>query len=163
MAAATNSRKNSKRTIKVTRKIGPKTAALLREYGPDTQGMEMPEPNPKLTPEQQKAKDAAYIERQKAKQYHGAPIVATRLFERKMPQFKNCSAVMMIAVNDKTGTFTAMNLYNDILPASFRPEVYTYEIKQPKLDRKLEQMREVEPDEFPEFVTTAAARRRNGK
>src|SRR5690348_12071384 len=92
MATATKSRRNSKHQIKA-RKIGPKTARVMENY-PDTEGMEMPEANPKLTPEQPKRKDAAYIERQKAKQYQGAPIAATRLFERKMVEFRNCEAVV---------------------------------------------------------------------
>ena len=153
MAVATRNRKSSRKAnVRVTRKIGAKTRRILG------QGIVLNEPIGEQL--------AARIDGNKPAKitsYQGAPIAASRLFERKLDQFKNCKAVMMIAVNDNAGTFTTMNVYNDNLPASFRPEIYTYAIKQPKLDRKLEEMREIEVDEFPPFVTNAAGRKRSRK
>src|SRR4051812_41079377 len=60
--------------------------ARVAEYGPDTGGDEMPEPTA-TDPAEQKARDVAYLERQKARAYHGAPVPATAVYRRRMDEF----------------------------------------------------------------------------
>jgi hypothetical protein len=134
-------------------------------YGPNTEGMELPEPGPELTPEQQMAKDAEYVGRQKAKAnarcYSGRPIEATRLFTRRLQQFKNTDAAVLVAVNDHAGTVTYLNTYRaGELPASYDPKYYTFQINEKKLAKKIEQMAEVEVTEWPPFVAPAVRSRR---
>ena len=92
------------------------------------------------------------------KTYQGRPIEATRLFVRKMPQFKNCKAEVYMAVNEKDKTVTFMNVYNGLLKASYQPAHYTYEFNPKVHNQKMEEMKELEVVDFPSFVVNAHAR-----
>jgi hypothetical protein len=92
--------------------------------------------------------------------YSGAPIEATRLFMRPMPEFRNCKAEMYMAVNEKDQTVTFMNVYNGHLKASYQPDHYTYAFNPKVHNKKMEEMEEVELVDFPPFVVNAHARRK---
>jgi len=92
--------------------------------------------------------------------YSRAPIEATRLFVRPMPQFKNCKAEMYMAVNEKEQTVTFMNVYNGLLKASYQAAHYTYAFNPKVHNKKMEEMEEVEVVDFPPFVVNAHSRRK---
>ena len=62
-----------------------------------------------------------------------------------------------MVINDHTNTVTHANTYNGELKASYRPEVYTYPIKEKVVARKAETMIEVEVDEWPTWTTPAVS------
>lgn len=100
--------------------------------------------------------------------YAGAPIPATRLFRKDLP-FGNCDAVCFLALNEIAGTATYINAYGkkgsgEVQPrSSFDPATYTYPIKLKVIDKKMNEMEEVEPDSFPSFITNAHAAKRRGR
>jgi hypothetical protein len=99
------------------------------------------------------------------KLYQGAPIPCNRLFVRKMDEFRNCEAWAWMAINDKEGTVTYGNSYGPdygAFRASYQPEVYTFPIKEKVVAKKIDTMKELDPDQWPSFFTTAG-RKRKGK
>lgn len=92
--------------------------------------------------------------------YKGAPIAATKVYRRKMVEFKNCDAEAWMIVNDVTGTVTHANTYNGILKASYNPDHYTYPINEKVIGKKLDNMIEVEsPADYPTWIVLAIAKK----
>lgn len=94
--------------------------------------------------------------------YAGSPIPATKVFVRKMTEFKNCDAECWLLVNDKEGTYTFANTYNSQLKASYNPIHYTYQLNeaaQKKIDKKTKNMTEVEADQWPQWITAPRTRK----
>jgi hypothetical protein len=87
-------------------------------------------------------------------------ITCTRLFTRKMSEFKNCKAEMVMALDEKNGVVIYANLYNGILPNSFKPEAYTYSLDSKhvatKVEKRKNELTEIEdPAEWPHYFTSA--------
>ena len=94
----------------------------------------------------------------KATEYTGKPIEATRLYTRKMIEFKNTEAAVFMAINDDKNTVTYLNTYKGgILPASYNPETYTYILKEKVIAKKLVDMIEIERTEWPPFIVVSVS------
>jgi hypothetical protein len=87
---------------------------------------------------------------------------ATKVFKRKMPEFKNCQAFCWLIINDKTGNYTSANSYNGETPKhSYDPGTYTYELTektQKHVQKKLltQGYSEIEVTEWPTWITNVA-------
>lgn len=92
--------------------------------------------------------------------YAGAPIPATRVFVRTMPEFKNTRAECWLLWNEVAGTVCFCNTYGGLLKASYNPEHYTFSYKAKVHDSKMEAMKEIDVTDFPQWITNAHARRR---
>lgn len=134
----------------------------------DTEGMELPEPTKGLSGKKQAKKDKKFVERAKAKAerdaaktYHGAPIHATKVYRRDMPEFKNCKAECWMLINGEE-SYTFANTYNGLLKSSYDATHYTYPLNpksHKKVNAKAEQMEEVEVTEWPTWIVNAAPKR----
>lgn len=99
----------------------------------------------------------------KQKEYAGAPIPTIKAYRRLMSQFRDTTAHCWLILG--ADTYTTLNTYKDgILPASYDAKHYTYPLtdKARKLiDKKIDAQgyEEVEPDEWPTFLTGAARKR----
>jgi hypothetical protein len=88
-------------------------------------------------------------------------VAATKVFNRTMPQFKNCKATCWLLFNEIDHTVTFGNSYNGDTPkASYDPKTYTYEYNPKVHDPKMAGMTEVEVDEWPQWIISAHATRR---
>lgn len=110
---------------------------------------------------------AADLAKQKATQYFQGKIEATRVFKKAMDGFSKkqgnqCNANMWMILNDTHNTVTYSNTYSEenLPKASYNPETYTYPIKEKVIKPKLESMIQVEPDQWPPFVTHAKRSRK---
>jgi hypothetical protein len=101
------------------------------------------------------------------KLYQGAPIPASRLFYRKMTEFKNIDAWAWMAISEQHGTVTYGNSYGPDFGqfrASYDPSVYTYPIKEKVVAKRMEIYRELDDvTEWPSFFTTAGPTKRRGR
>jgi hypothetical protein len=102
--------------------------------------------------------------------YTGAPILATKVFRRKLEGFdaKNgnaCPAYVWLLLGQDTVTFC--NTYNEemVPKASWKPETYTYAYKPKVHDPKMEDMQEIDVTDWPNWITNiaGATKRRGGK
>jgi hypothetical protein len=104
-----------------------------------------------------------HVVKNQVKEYAGAPIPTVKAYRRQMNEFKNTTAHCWLVIGPET--YTTLNTYKDgYLPASYDPKHYTYRLtdKSRKLiDKKLESQgyEEVEPDQWPTFLTGAARKR----
>jgi hypothetical protein len=155
--------KGSEGTRRIRRQKPEHTAEadLATAYGPDTQGGPLPEVDPRLTEEQHKAKDARYLARKfKAppKQYAGPPIPATTVYIRPQPN-RNTAADTWLVINEAAGTYTTVNTYRDVLPPSYQPSTYTYQLTataRRRIERKIAGgVREVDAPDWPAWITAA--------
>jgi hypothetical protein len=90
-------------------------------------------------------------------------IPATKLYCRKMPEFKNCEAIAWAAVNETTGTVQYANLYNGKLTPKYNAVAYTFALK-PKTQKKLDDgWHEIEVTEWPELFAQAPRKRARSK
>src|SRR4051812_29122330 len=98
--------------------------------------------------------------------YTGAPIAATKLYTRRMSEFKNTTADCLLLINETSSTYTFANTYRSgILPKSYDAAAYTFkldEAAQKRLDKKIEEQgfQEVERPDWPSWVIPAAKRGR---
>lgn len=98
------------------------------------------------------------------RQYSGAPIPATKVYRRRMEEFKNCTAECWMLLDETRGTVCYANTYNGRLKASYDPTHYTHPLKPKVVAKKEEAMEEVEDrEEWPEWVTPAVRRTRGSK
>ena len=90
------------------------------------------------------------------REYQGKQFPATRVFIRTLTAFKNCDAEMVMAINDSAGTVQYLNLYNSILPPSYQSGPYTFPIVDKVIAKKVADMREMSPDEWPKYLTNVS-------
>lgn len=171
--SSTKSRTNGRTTRRrgagiartITQRAGREVRAELAGYI-DTEGAELPEPIEGLSDERRAKRERAFVAREKARQYQGASISATKVYRREMPEFKNCHAECWMLVNEQAGTYTFANTYNSQLKASYDAEHYTYQLTnkaQKKVAKKAEEMIEVEVTEWPTWITNAHASKRKAR
>jgi hypothetical protein len=151
-----------------TRKQPRKTqsrAKLAKEYGPDTEGAELPEVAPKLSDKKQTAKDGAFL-----RKFFQGTVPASKVFVRKMDGFSSkqgnqCLARTWLLFNEPEQVVTVANTYHEnLLPnASYDPATYTYPYKAKVHDPKMEAMEKVDVTEWPSWITNAAGAKRRGR
>jgi len=103
------------------------------------------------------------VVKNQVKEYAGAPIPSVKAYRRQMNEFKNTAAHCWLVIGPET--YTTLNTYQDgYLPASYDPKHYTYPLTEKArklIDKKVESQGyvEIEPDEWPSFLTGAARKR----
>lgn len=95
--------------------------------------------------------------------YSGPPIPATKVFCRKMPEFKKCTAEMWMLLNENDRTVTYANTYNGLLKASYDATHYTFQAKEIVVARKQKDMQEVEVTDWPEWIVNTRGRKRRSR
>ena len=87
-------------------------------------------------------------------------VQATKVFSRKMAEFKNCKATCWLLFNEKAGTVTFANSYNSETPkSSYDASHYTYTYNPKVHDKKMDEMTELDVTDWPAWITNAAGRK----
>lgn len=98
--------------------------------------------------------------------YAGAPIPATKVYRRYMPEFKNTVATTWILFDEIAGVVVFANTYGtgDQLKASYDPTPYRFAYKPKVHDPKMEAAVDVPVHSWPNWITNAAgASKRRGR